>query len=219
MLTATVRWRLAQVVWVCALTLAAIVPAPAFAQGTTQASIAGVVTDTSGAVLPGVTVEASSPALIEKVRSTVTDGSGQYRIIELRPGPYAVTFTIQGFNVVRREGVELAGTITATVNAEMRVGALEETVTVTGESPIVDVQNARRGQVIDSNVVTNIPNARLWNSIAILVPGLIVGGGQDVGGVGGSGVRNFSSHGGRGNEGRLLIDGVGVGANSSGTSN
>src|SRR5687767_12929477 len=109
-----------------------------------QASIAGVVRDTSGAILPGVTVEASSPALIEKVRTVVTDGSGQYRIVDLRPGVYSLTVTLPGFNTFKRDGIELSGSFTAQVNAELRVGALEETVTVTGETPIVDVQSVRR---------------------------------------------------------------------------
>src|SRR6187401_2305379 len=100
----------------------ALVPALAHA----QASITGVVRDPSGAVLPGVTVEASSPVLIEKVRSAVTDGSGQYRIVDLRSGTYIVTFTLSGFSVVRREGIELTGTFVATVDADLRVGALEE---------------------------------------------------------------------------------------------
>src|SRR5512138_1247117 len=109
-----------------------------------QAVIAGTIKDASGAVLPGVTVEASSPALIEKVRSAVSDGTGQYRIEDLRPGTYKVTFTLPGFSTFQREGIELTGSFTATVNADMRVGALQETVTVTGESPIVDTQSARR---------------------------------------------------------------------------
>src|SRR5687768_16775263 len=117
--------------------LAALVPDIASAQG----AIAGIVRDTSGGVLPGVTVEAASPALIEKVRAVVTDGTGQYRITDLRPGTYTVTFTLPGFSVVRREGVVLGGEATFQVNADMRVGALEETVTVTGEAPTVDVQN------------------------------------------------------------------------------
>src|ERR671919_629176 len=112
--------RFANIVTVLASSL--LVPALAFG----QASITGVVRDTSGAVLPGVTVEASSPALIEKVRSVVTDDTGQYRILELRPGTYTVTFSLPGFSTVRREGVELTGSFTAAVNAEMRVGALEE---------------------------------------------------------------------------------------------
>src|SRR5688572_11695381 len=123
-----------------------LVPAAVLAQ---QATITGVVRDASGGVLPGVSVEAASPVLTEKVRSVVTDGTGQYRIVELPPGAYTVTFTLQGFSVVKREGIQLTGALTATVDVDLRVGALEETVTVTGESPIVDVQSARRQQVID----------------------------------------------------------------------
>src|SRR5262245_27282218 len=116
------------------------IPSAAMAQGV----IAGSVRDSSGAVLPGVSVEAASPALIEKVRSTISDGTGQYRIEDLRPGIYTVTFILQGFSTFRREGVELTGSFTATINAEMKVGALAETITVSGESPIVDIQNAKR---------------------------------------------------------------------------
>ena len=123
---------------VCAL------PAAAWA----QSAIAGVVKDTTGAVMPGVTVEAASPALIEKVRSVVTDGQGQYKIVDLRPGVYAVTFTLPGFNTVKRDGVELPTNFTATINGELRVGALEETVTVSGLSPVVDVQNAVQQTVL-----------------------------------------------------------------------
>src|SRR3954470_4612078 len=104
-----------------------------------QASgIAGLVTDGSGAVLPGVTVEAASPVLIEKIRSVVSDDTGQYRIIDLRPGTYSVTFSVAGFSTVKREGIELSGTFVATVNADLRIGAIAETITVTGETPIVD---------------------------------------------------------------------------------
>ena len=117
-----------------------ITPSLSLAQ---QASITGVVRDTSGAVLPGVTVEATSPVLIEKVRSASTDDTGQYRIIELRPGTYTVTFTLPGFTTVKREGLVLPAEFVATVNADLRVGGLEETVTVTGESPVVDVQSAQ----------------------------------------------------------------------------
>src|SRR5690349_24450188 len=113
------------------LSFALLLPAAAFA----QASIAGVVKDSSGAILPGVTVEASSPALIEQTRSVVTDGTGQYKIVDLRPGTYTVTFALPGFSTVKREGVELSGAFTATVNADLRVGAVEETLTVTGETP------------------------------------------------------------------------------------
>src|ERR1700680_2094048 len=107
-----------------------------------QATITGVVKDTSGAVLPGVTVEAASPVLIEKVRSAVTDGSGQYKIVEILPGPYTVTFTLPGFSTVKHDGVEVTGSSTASVNADLKVGAVSETITVTGETPVVDVQSA-----------------------------------------------------------------------------
>src|SRR4051812_34230439 len=108
-----------------------LLPASVFA----QATVTGTVKDTSGAVLPGVTVEASSPALIEKTRSVVSDGTGQYRIVDLRPGTYSVTFTLPGFNTVKRDGVEVSGSGTFTINSDMKVGALEETITVTGETP------------------------------------------------------------------------------------
>src|SRR4051812_19589453 len=209
-----------RVPYVCGLVLCIVFAAVrVWAQGVTQASISGVVTDASGAVLPGVTVEAASPELIEKVRSTVTDATGRYQIIELRPGIYSVTFTLAGFSAVRREGIELAGSFDARVNVEMRVGAVTETITVTGESPIVDIQNTKQSQVMNRDAIISIPSGRLFNSYAGLVPGVTPGGTVDVGGLGGAGVRNFSAYGGRANEGRLLIDGIGVGANSSGTSN
>src|SRR6476660_8637121 len=112
------------------------IPASVWAQG----AITGVVRDASGAVMPGVTVEAASPALIEKVRSVVSDDTGQYRIVDLRTGTYSVTFSLTGFSTVKREGIELTGTFVATVNADLKVGSLQETITVTGETPIVDVQ-------------------------------------------------------------------------------
>ena len=98
-----------------------------------QASLAGLVQDTSGAVLPGVSVEAASPVLIEKLRTTTTDANGRYSIPDLRPGAYTITFTLSGFSTFKREGVELTGTAVVTINADMRVGTLEETITVTGE--------------------------------------------------------------------------------------
>src|SRR5204862_6990687 len=104
-----------------------------------QASLVGVVKDATGAVLPGVTVEASSPALIEKTRSVVTNSTGQYTIEDLRPGTYVVTFTLTGFSIVRPDGIELTGRFIATVNADMKVGAVAETITVSGETPVVDV--------------------------------------------------------------------------------
>ena len=131
----------------------------------TAQSLAGTVRDTSGGVLPGVTVEASSPALITKVRSGVTDDSGQYRIPDLPPGTYKVTFSLSGFATVVREGVELTGGGVMTIGAELRVGALEESITVTGESPVVDVQTARQQTVIDGDIVRALPAARSYGQL------------------------------------------------------
>src|SRR6187200_376509 len=182
----------------------ALLPAVAHAQGT----IAGTVKDTSGAILPGVTVEATSPALIEKVRTAVTDGTGQYRIENLRPGTYAVTFALSGFSTFRREGIELTGSFTATVDAEMRVGQLQETVTVTGASPIVDVQSARREMTIDNEVIRAIPNQRNYGSMVAMVPGVITNVNDPAAG---TVTTQFPIHGGRANESRMWVDGLNVG--------
>src|SRR5882672_4250659 len=123
-------------------------------------SIAGVAKDTSGAILPGVTVEAASPVLIEKVRSVVSDGTGQYRIVNLPPGTYSVTFSLPGFSTVKRDGIELTGSFVATVNGDMKVGALEETITVTGETPIVDVQSAKTQQTVSKEILAALPSSR-----------------------------------------------------------
>ena len=157
------------------LVAVALFAPPAFAQGQ-SGSIAGVVRDSSGAVLPGVTVEAASPALIEKVRTAVSDSQGQYKIIDLRPGTYSVTFTVPGFTTVRREGIELTTAFTATVNADMRVGALEETVTVTGESPIVDTQNVVRLATATREVMDALPTDRNFVSFAAMTPSVLVTG-------------------------------------------
>src|SRR6185369_9889087 len=127
-----------------------------------QASITGVVKDSSGGVLPGVTVEASSAALIEKIRSAVTDDSGQYRIVDLRPGTYTVEFTLPGFTTIKREGVELTGSFAATINTDLKVGALSETITVTGETPVVDLSNTRRETVLSKDVIQSIPATRAY---------------------------------------------------------
>jgi hypothetical protein len=147
-----------------------VLPTLALAQGT----LAGTVRDASGGVLPGVTVEAASPALIEKTRSAVTNATGQYRIIDLRPGTYSLTFTLPGFNVVKRDNIELSGTQTLTIAVDMRVGGLEETITVTGETPVVDVQNARRETVIKSDVIEQLPVTRAAGALLIITPGINV---------------------------------------------
>jgi hypothetical protein len=170
-------------------------------------SITGVVRDTSGGILPGVTVEASSPALIEKARSVVTDGSGQYRIVDLRPGSYTLTFTLQGFSAVRREGVELAGSFTATINVELSVGSVTETVTVSGESPIVDVQGTTQQRVIDKEIVDSIPAGRSHQQLAVLIPG-VTGASPDVGGANTLGLVALGIHGSRATDMRVTANGV-----------
>lgn len=190
-----------------------VILVPAAAYG--QASITGVVTDSSGAVLPGVTVEASSPVLIEKVRSATTDTTGQYRIVDLRPGPYTVTFTLLGFSTVKREGLELTGSFTATVSVEMRVGAIEETITVAGETPIVDVHSVQRQQVLDDEVIASIPTVRNYNALLGLVPGITTGTNDvSVGPL----IVLFAYHGGPTNEGRFVLDGITVGNAHGGNS-
>src|SRR4030095_14943659 len=128
-----------------------------------QAALAGTAKDSSGAILPGVTVEASSPALIEKVRTAITDSNGRYRIEDLRPGTYTVTFTLAGFVTVRREGLLIGGTGVIGVDGELRVGGVQETVTVTGESPIVDTQSTRREITLDNETMRSLPAVRSYS--------------------------------------------------------
>jgi len=195
----------------------ALAPAAAYA----QAAISGVVRDTSGAILPGVTVEVASPVLIEKVRTTVTDGSGGYQIIQLLPGTYTATFTLPGFSTTKREGIELSGSFVATVNAEMRVGELAETITVTGQTALVDVRSANVQRVVTKDVVDTVPTGRLGINLAALQPGMMLGatGGagstntnlmtaQDVGGTAGDTFTDLSIHGGKPGEQRQTIGGV-----------
>jgi hypothetical protein len=189
-----------------AVFLSLLLPSAAYG----QAAITGVVRDTSGGVLPGVTVEATSPVLIEKVRTVVTDGTGQYRIVDLRPGTYSVTFTLPGFNTVRRDGVELTGSFVATINADMRVGALEETITVTGETPIVDVQSARVETTLSKDVLASIPSSRNAAGIQSLIPGM--SNTTDSGGIRGTMTGGAGSiHGGRGDDSRTYNDGINTG--------
>ena len=170
-------------------------------------SVTGVVRDPSGAVLPGVVVEAASPVLIEKVRSVVSDGSGQYRIVDLRPGTYALSFTLTGFSTVKREGIELTGSFTATVNVEMTVGSVNETITVSGESPIVDVQGTTQQRVIDKEIVDAIPAGRSHQQLAVLIPG-VTGAPPDVGGANTLGLVALAIHGSRATDMRVTANGV-----------
>ena len=182
-----------------------MLPAAAFA----QASITGVVKDSSGAVLPGVTVEASSDALIEKVRTAVTDSSGTYRIVDLRAGTYTVTFGLTGFSTVRREGIELTGTFTASINADMTVGTVQETIVVTGETPIVDTQSVKRQTTIAKDLIAAMPAARSTAGVMMLIPATQVAANPtnlDIQVT--PGVVFFGGAGGRATEGRIQVDGL-----------
>jgi hypothetical protein len=191
-----------------AVLLAAVVLFPALAHAQ---SISGVVRDASGGVLPGVTVEAASPALIEKVRTVVSDGSGLYRLENLPPGSYTVTYTLPGFSTVKRDAVEITTGVNVTANAEMRVGGVQETITVTGETPVVDVQNSTRVQrVLDDEVLAALPASRGYGNLLATVSGIQANGIQN------SGIAPdmifFTSRGGRSNEGTVQIDGMNVGS-------
>src|SRR5688572_596578 len=174
-----------------------------------QTTIAGTIRDSSGGVLPGVTVEAASPVLIEKVRTAISDGGGQYRITELLPGTYTVTISLPGFATVKREGVQVTGAGVITINADLKVGDIQETITVTGETPIVDVQSTRRQQVIDDSTLNALPATRGYNALIFLVPS-VTGGSNQIDLM--PAMRIFYSHGGRGNEGRTYVDGLSTGS-------
>ena len=198
--------RSVRAVCVLFLGLLVLVPSAAFA----QATITGIVKDASGGVLPGVTVEAASPDLIEKVRTSITDADGQYRINELRGGTYTVTFSLPGFSSVRREGIELAGRFVATVNIELKVGTLEETVVVTGESPIVDVQSVSRQTTLNNEIINQIPAVRSYAGLLSLMPNMVTPGGASANSPAPNMVV-FGAAGGRTNEGRLQVNGISVG--------
>jgi hypothetical protein len=178
--------------------------APAYAQ---SSGIAGVVRDSSGAVLPGVTVEAASPALIERARVVVTDSQGRYNIVDLRPGAYTVTFTLTGFSTVKREDILLSAAFTANVNADLKVGALEETITVSGESPIVDTQNVIKRQIVDRDVIEAMPTSKNWSTLGVMTVG-VFSNQNDVGGSAGEHQNQLKAHGGSFNDRVVQLDGL-----------
>ncbi len=193
-------------------------PARAFAQS--GGSIAGTLRDTTGAVLPGATVEVASPALIEKTRSNVTDGQGNYKILELPPGVYTITFTLSGFSTVRREGLELTTGFTANISEQMKIGAVAETITVTGGAPIVDIQNNTTQQVLSRELWDALPTGKTLSSYVSLTLGTTMGAsGQDVGGTKGDkagGGASFQYHGTSINDQAVVVDGMAVNAQTTG---
>ncbi|HZM61592.1 MAG TPA: TonB-dependent receptor [Vicinamibacterales bacterium] len=174
-----------------------------------QATIAGVVRDSSGALLPGVTVEATSPSLTEKIRTVVSDATGQYRIVTLPPGSYTVTFSLTGFKTIKREDVMVSGSGVIPINAELSVGALQETITVSGASPVVDTQTTRREVVVNQETINALPITRNYGGVLYATPGLTVQPGVNNNALM-PGMSLFSAHGGISTEGRVFVDGVSV---------
>jgi hypothetical protein len=195
-----------------ALAILMVVAFVASARAQTLGTINGVVKDTSGAVLPGVTVEVASPALIEKTRSAVSDESGQYQIVNLPVGTYSVSFTLPGFSTVKRDEVGILANFTATINAEMKVGAAAETITVTEEAPLIDVSGTITNRAVTPDIIKAIPNGGTMYQLAAMMVGVTISGGQDVGGSSGSPVgAQLAAHGGTGGDEIQMIDGVRIG--------
>src|SRR5438874_1281075 len=187
------------------IALAWLVLLPASARA--QSAIAGTVRDTTGAVMPGVTVEATSDVLIEKTRSVVSDAQGNYKIVDLRPGTYTLTFGLEGFSSVKREGLELPSNFTMTVNADLKVGSLEETLTVTGASPVVDVQTAVKAQVLNREVLDSVPTGRTIQGLGQLVTGITLST-PDVGGTRAMQQTYMSAHGMISSQVTVQVDGM-----------
>src|SRR6059036_1839118 len=185
------------------LVLLMALPNPARA----QSAIAGVVKDSSGAVLPGVTVEASSDVLIEKSRSVTTDGSGQYKIVDLRPGIYTVTFTLPGFQTLKRDQVDLPSDFTSVINADLKVGAVEESVTVSASSPVVDVQNASHMSVLNRDAMDEIPTGRTIQGLGQLIVGVNLSL-PDTAGARGMQQTYMSTHGQSAANNTVMVDGM-----------
>ena len=186
-----------------------LIPSPGRAQGLGAGSVVGVVRDTSGAVLPGVTVEAASPVLIEKVRTTVTDSEGRYQLAELRPGSYTVSFSLTGFTTLKRDGLTLTSNFVATINAELRVGELNETITVSGEAPLVDVRSVSRGTVVSKEALDALPTSKSIGGLLALVPGAVSpANGMDTGGTKGEQSVRISVYGARPADMRQMTNGM-----------
>jgi len=180
-----------------------------------QAAITGVVLDSSGAAVAGVVIEVTSPELIEKLRTTISDGNGRYRLENLRPGTYSVRFAHAGLSEIERDGIELTGSFTATVDATLEIGPLSDTITVTTETSPLDVHGAKRELTLSDEIVRAIPTARSYNALVVLIPGVLTTSNDTVTG---TATTAFPIHGGRTTEGRLLLDGLNVGSPPGGNS-
>jgi hypothetical protein len=183
---------------------------------TAQSQFTGLVRDESGAALPGVTVEASSPVLIEKVRTVVTDGVGRYTIVDLRPGAYKLTFALAGFSTAVRDDVELPASFVATINVDLKVGSLEETITVSGQTPVVDVQQAAKTVVLGRDLIDALPTTRSIQSVGQMIPGVRLSV-PDVGGERILEPPEMRTHGVGGADQSMIVDGMSVLAADGGT--
>ena len=180
----------------------------AFAQGggaSSTGTITGKVTDTSGGVLPGVTVNATSQSMMG-VQSSVTSSEGMYRFPAIPPGTYTLTYELPGFNTLKREGIDIRLGFTAQINVELAVASLQETVTVTGESPVIDTSTTRTQQNFKLEQLQSLPNARdMWALLAI-TPGVAVNR-IDVGGNRAGTQAGYTAYGFNGQV-RVLIEGI-----------
>ena len=200
-----------------ALSVCSVIVAVLLAAGTASAQqIGGTVTDTTGGVLPGVTIEVRSPDIIEQVRTAVSDGAGQYLVVALEPGTYSVTYTLAGFSTLVREGIVLTTGFTASVDVQLAVGDVQETVTVSGASPVVDIQNNLQRQIMDRDVIDTVPTGKSFQSYALLVPGVAVSSqfgtslNQDAGGITAQTMGALAVHGGRARDGTTALNGMDV---------
>ena len=191
------------------ITICAVALLPGLAAA--QSGITGAVTDNTGGVLPGVTIEVTSPAMIEGLRTAVTGGEGRFNVIDLRPGIYTVTFSLPGFGTVVREGLDLPADFTATVNAQLSVGALEESVTVSGESPVVDVQSAARRQTLDREVLDSIPTSRTGQGMGAIIVGVRLSR-PDMGGTRATENSRMYVHGSDDRDASINVDGLSIDA-------
>src|SRR3954464_13932765 len=193
--------------WTLAVCVAAGLAVFAPVNAHAQSAIGGTVKDATGAVLPGVTVEAASPVLIEKTKTVVSDAEGNYKIVDLRPGAYVVTFSLEGFSTIKREGLELPSNFTMTVNAELKIGALQEALTVTGASPVVDVQSNQKTQVLSRDVLDAVPSAKTIQSLGQLNVGVQLSS-PDVGGSRAMQQTYFAVHGVGASGSMVTVDGL-----------
>ena len=191
-----------------------VIPVGAAAQ-----AIGGTVTDATGGVVPGVTIEARSPVLIEQVRTAVTDGAGEYLITALLSGDYTVTFGLVGFSTVVREGVRLHAGFTAPIDAQLDVGSIQEAITVTATSPVVDVRGVSQRRSLDREIIDTVPSGKSYQGLATLIPGMVVGQafasaagtGIDIGGQAGDSQARLSMHGSLEQDQQIEVDGLPVG--------